>query len=119
MRGATIVEGVGPDAPTVVNERGGKQSFSPYRCDLLPAEALLAVAKVLKHGADKYGDGNWRSIRIPSHLNHAMTHILSYLAGDGQDEHLEHAACRLLFALDLKRIEDRVNAVIREDGEHP
>lgn len=97
------VAGVGKDAPTTVNAAGGKQSDSPYRCDLLPAQAVLAVAAVLKHGADKYGPNNWRAIPIGDNLNHALTHVLAYLAGDTQDDHLEHAACRILFALDLKR----------------
>ena len=100
---ARVVFGVGKDAPTTVNEAGGKQSDSPYRCDLLPAHAVLAVAAVLKHGADKYGENNWRKITVADNLNHAMTHIFAYLAGDEQDDHLEHAACRILFALDLKR----------------
>ncbi len=35
------IAGVGPDAPVVTNEAGGSQSSSPYRCDLLPAKAVL------------------------------------------------------------------------------
>lgn len=94
------VEGVGRDAPTEVNEHGGKQSACPYRCDLLPGHALLAVAKVLKHGADKYGADNWHAITAAENLNHALTHLLAMRAGDESDDHLEHAACRILFALD-------------------
>src|ERR1043165_5051049 len=76
------VEGVGPDAQLTVNAKGGKQSDSPYRSDLLPPQALLAVARVLKRGADKYGDDNWRKIERQDHINHALTHILSFQAGD-------------------------------------
>lgn len=96
----TVVQGVGPDAPTVVNDKGGKQSASPFRCDLLPANATLAVAKVLAYGAAKYGDNNWRAIPLQDHLNHVLTHILAYLAGDESDDHLEHAACRMIMALE-------------------
>ena len=84
----------------VVNEHGGKQSSSPYRADLIPSRAALAVAKVLKQGADKYGAENWRKIHVRDHINHAMVHLLAYLAGDAQDDHLDHAACRILFALE-------------------
>lgn len=94
------VEGVGPDAPTFENEAGGKQSASLYRCDLLPPQACLRVAAVLKHGADKYGPRNWTAIPVDDHVNHAMTHLLAYLAGDDQDDHLGHAACRMLMALE-------------------
>lgn len=95
------VSGVGPDAPTTVNERGGKQSASLYRCDLLPPLASLEVSKVLKHGADKYGPNNWHKISLDEHLNHMLVHVLAYLAGDGQDDHLGHMACRALMALEI------------------
>jgi hypothetical protein len=94
------VSGVGPDAPTKTNATGGRQSDSPYRSDLLPPHALLAVARVLKHGADKYGENNWHLIPVREHIDHALTHILAYLAGDASDDHIEHAACRILFAAD-------------------
>jgi hypothetical protein len=100
MSAINVVPGVGPDAPTCVNEKGGKQSSSPFRCDLLPPLASLHLGKILKYGADKYGDKNWQLISVEDNLNHALVHILSYLAGDKQDDHVGHAACRLMFALD-------------------
>lgn len=102
LSGGELIEGVGPDAPTVTNAAGAKQSHVPYRCDLLPARATLAVAAVLHEGAAKYGPDNWRGIPVADHLNHAMTHVLAMLAGDTSDDHLEHAACRLLMALETK-----------------
>lgn len=95
-----ILEGVGRDAPTVVNEAGGRQSAVKHRCDLLPALATLSVAKVLAEGAEKYGEENWRLIPAKEHLNHALVHLFAHLQGDTQDEHLPHAACRVFFALD-------------------
>lgn len=99
---AAVVHGVGRDAPTVVSSGGGKQSYLPYRADLLPAKATLAVAEVLRSGACKYGEDNWRPLGVKDHINHAMVHILAYLAGDRQDDHLEHAACRMLMAVEVK-----------------
>ena len=101
-----MLEGVGKEAETVVNERGGKQSKVEYRFDLLPPQALAAVAKVLKEGAVKYGENNWHNIDSGDHLNHALIHIYADLAGDNQDDHLEHAACRILMALEM-RIRER------------
>lgn len=95
-----IIPGVGQGAPTVVNSKGGKQSSSPYRCDLLPAAASLHIASILKGGAEKYGDNNWRKIESISHVNHALVHIFSHLHGDTQDDHLGHAACRMVMALE-------------------
>lgn len=100
---AQAIEGVGKDAPTVTNAHGGRQSHCPYRADLLPPHALLAVAAVLKEGADKYGANNWHKISAADNINHALVHLLALTAGDTTDEHLEHAATRILFALDQVR----------------
>lgn len=94
------VVGVGPTAPTVTNEQGGKQSDSPYRMDLVPAQAIFTVANILKTGAEKYGENNWRKITVEDHLNHALVHAYAYLAGDSTDDHLGHFACRALMALE-------------------
>ena len=97
-----FVPGVGPDAPVVKTERGGLHSDTPYRVDVVPPKALLAVAGVLKPGTEKYGLDNWRRIARREHLNHALVHIFAHLAGDQSDDHLTHAACRLLFALETE-----------------
>src|SRR5262245_38136020 len=102
MSQATIVNGMGPDTPTYANENGGRQSDIPFACHLLPASALLSVARILKDGADKYGPDNWRSIPRHEHLNHCLAHVLAHLAGDSSDDHLGHAATRLLFALETE-----------------
>ena len=89
-----------------------KQTNIPMRCDLLPPYAIMAVANVLKEAVDKYGAmddatgmttsaPNWRAIPVNDHLNHAMAHILRHLSGDKSEDHLEHAATRLLFAVDI------------------
>jgi hypothetical protein len=98
---AMAVDGVGMDAPTETLPSGGRQSASPYRCDLLPAQSLLAAAGVLKVGADKYGVENWKLIPLRDHVNHALTHLLAFIAGDAQDRHLVNALCRVLFACEL------------------
>lgn len=95
-----IVPGLSPSQPTIFNEHGAGQSDSPYRSDLLPPLALLDLAKTLKMGAEKYGEDNWRKLALKDHINHALNHILAWQAGDRSDEHLNHAACRTLFALE-------------------
>lgn len=105
--GATLhaIPGMGPDAPTTVNARGGKQSALPYRFDLLPPLALAAVARVLEPGAKKYGEWNWLRITTDDNLNHALAHSFAYVARDASEghpiEHLRHAACRVLMALEI------------------
>jgi 5'-nucleotidase len=73
--GGSFVPGVGENVPVTVNENGGKQS---------------------------YGEWNWRRIPTSDHLNHALTHIFAYLAGDKQDDHIGHALCRLMFAQSME-----------------
>lgn len=95
------IKGVGPDAKTVANENGGFQSEVAYRLDLLPPQAILAVGKVLMKGIKKYPKDNWRKISVDEHLNHAMIHLTAHFAGDTSEPHLDHAACRILFALEV------------------
>jgi hypothetical protein len=90
--------------PVEVNANGGKQSRLETRSDLMPPAAFLAVAGVLKGGAEKYGDRNWRLITVREHLNHALTHAYQFLAGDAAEPHLSHAACRLMMALEVEMV---------------
>ena len=100
----SLVKGVEPDAPVVVNENGGKQSDSPYAFHMLPVSSVLAAAEVCAYGAKKYGEtiGNKNYTKIPTeeHINHAIAHMYAYLAGDRQDSHLPHAIVRCMFAYD-------------------
>jgi hypothetical protein len=94
------IPGVSKNEPVSVNQNGGRQSATPYRLDLLPARAVLEVGRVFAEGSAKHGIDNWRLISRAEQLNHALQHILAELAGDTQDEHLAHAAARLLMAIE-------------------
>lgn len=96
------LKGVGKETPSTTNEAGGKQSDIPFRLDLLDGPAILALSEVLAHGANKYGDNNWRKIDSSSHLNHVLMHIFAILAKDEQDDHFENAFCRMMMALAMK-----------------
>lgn len=96
------LQGVGPDTPIETNELGGQQSSVPYRFDLFDPASMFALAEVLDYGAKRYTPENWRLIDVNSNLNHVMVHIMAYLAGDTQDKHLEHAFCRMMFALGVE-----------------
>lgn len=98
-----MIDGVGPEAPTVTNENGGKQSKILYRFDLADPIAMFEMCRVLHEGAEKYGEDNWRNIPVRDHLNHLLIHVYAYLAGDRQDDHLTHALCRAMFAVALSR----------------
>ncbi len=110
-----VVEGVGRDSPTVVNEKGGKQSKVLYRFDLLDPGAMFEMTKVLKEGAEKYGDNNWRNIPVEDHLNHMLIHAYAYLAGDKSDEHLSHIMCRAMFAQAVELFDKDKNRCVDDE----
>jgi len=89
-----------PEAPVETNAAGGQQSNTG--CLLLETpRALLHVGGVFAHGASKYARGNWRLIPVEDHINHVLVHLMAHLAGDEQDDHLGHALCRMLMAVEL------------------
>lgn len=92
-------ESLGPEAPTVVNAQGGKQSKVAYRMDLLDPYAMFELGFILEQGAKKYGDNNWHKISRREHLNHALVHIFAELMSNEDDDHIGHALCRLMFAV--------------------
>ena len=61
-------------------------------------QQIIRIARVLKEGASKYQANNWRLIPEEEHLNHAMIHVMAAELGDTQDNHLDHALCRLMMA---------------------
>lgn len=114
-----MIDGMGIEQETTTNAAGGSQSDIPYRFDLIDAKAMFEMAKVLKEGADKYGEQNWRVIPVEDHLNHALAHIFAYLAGDTQDDHLSHILCRATFALGVKlqvEIPHKISALTEEEA---
>ena len=96
-----IVEGVGPDAPMVSDDRGYVSSATPYRMDLMPGKSLLHMAAIMAEGAKTHGENNWKNGSVENHLNKMLVHVFAYLAGDRQDDHLGHAAWRAMAALEI------------------
>lgn len=91
---------------------GTKDDGGKPRCDLLPADALLEVAKVMTNGAVRYGDRNWeQGLAWGRLVAAALRHLLAWMTGQDRDpdsglSHLAHAATCLLFlvAFDLRGI---------------
>ena len=109
----SMILGVQPNVPTETNERGGKQSATPYAFHLLPPNAIFAAAEVAKYGAGKYGetqlDRNYKKIPAEEHVNHAVQHLYAYLAGDTGDDHLAHAILRAMFAFEVDHEQNRTD----------
>ena len=96
------VQGVGPDSPIEENPHGGRQSRTLYDMSQIPALFLLTLSGLLKEGGEKYDRWNWLMLPTREHLNHAEIHVQAHQAGDTQEDHLLHAACRLMFAWSVK-----------------
>ena len=67
------------------------------RCDLLPPNALLRLARHFESGSKKYGDRNWE-LGIPCHsfADSGMRHLLKFMAGDTDEDHLIAAIWNLM-----------------------
>jgi hypothetical protein len=72
------------------------------RLDLIPPDALYAVAEILSYGAVKYGARNWeKGLEWHRLYRAAVGHMLSFWFGEEYDQesklpHLWHAACCIL-----------------------
>ena len=70
------------------------------RCDLLPAVAILRLAKHFEMGAVKYGEHNWqKGIPIHSYIDSSVRHLMKYLDGQTDEDHLCAATWNLVAAM--------------------
>ena len=90
---------------------GRKDDAGKLRWDLLPVGPVREVVRVLMHGADRYGEGNWRHVPEARRRYYAaaLRHVTTWFDGDRDDpdtglSHLAHAACCLLFLLALDEV---------------
>ena len=59
------------------------------RCDLLPADCVLRVAKTYQRGAEHYDARNWeKGVPASSFIDSALRHLLRWLDGDKTEDHL-------------------------------
>lgn len=76
---------------------------------LLSTEAMNQTAAVLKFGAQKYAEHNWRKgFSWSRPLAAAMRHITAFNNGEDKDpesglSHLAHAACCIMFLLEFEK----------------
>lgn len=95
------------DEPIPYRVSGRKDDAGKLRWDLVPWDAMRSVVRVLEHGADKYGEHNWRNVQNARtrYFAAGMRHLLDWWGGEERDpdsgeSHLAHAVCCALFLLD-------------------
>lgn len=65
-------------------------------------QAFDTLARTLTAGRCTHRAGAWRSKPVQKHLRHARKHLNLLASGSEGEDHLAHAACRLLMALELR-----------------
>jgi hypothetical protein len=68
------------------------------------AEAMEIVAEVMRHGAASHPDNDWLKRPPEYHIQRAQEHLQLRREGDQLQDHISHAATRLLMALTLREI---------------
>jgi hypothetical protein len=64
--------------------------------------ALSRIAAVMEKGACTHPSGDWRDESASFHTGRAERHLRLLRETDTTEDHLAHAACRLLMALELR-----------------
>ena len=91
------------DIPAPWAKEGVKFDSGKRRVDLVPTEAINALADILTAGSVKYGEHNWRHGMDWSRVyGAAQRHMLAFWGGDDIDAesgmpHLWHALTNLAF----------------------
>ena len=87
-------------------KEGTKYDGDKLMYDLIPAECLEELAKVLTYGAKKYAPNNWQKVdNFNSRYYSALQrHIEAWRKGEKVDaesglHHLSHALCNVMFLL--------------------
>jgi len=94
---------------TIHHEIGRKDDSEKTQYDLVPPLALEEIAKVMTFGAKKYAPNNWQHVDNAKarYTGAAMRHVEKFRQGVENDPetglpHLAHAACCLMFIIELK-----------------
>lgn len=110
---------VGQQAPIPMDlAQGTKFDADKIRMDLIPPEAVTALAAVLTFGAKKYADRNWeKGMGWSRPFGALMRHMWAWWGGEQKDpetgySHLWHALCCIAFLVTYEQrkigVDDRI-----------
>lgn len=99
---------------------GTKHDGAKIRMDLLPFEALEAVAEVLTYGAEKYADNNWQTVENGErrYLAALLRHLVARERSEARDGesgllHAAHMATNALFILWFELQKEKENGLTK------
>ena len=67
-------------------------------------QALQVIAGIMRDGVAQHPDNEWLRRSIEYHIGRAEEHLRLLSEGEQLEDHLAHAATRLLMALTLREI---------------
>ena len=91
------------DGTVIVPKEGVKFDSGKLRMDLLPPDALEALARILTDGAEKYGEYNWsKGMKWSRPYAALLRHLMAFWAGQDNDPesghpHLWHVLTNAVF----------------------
>ena len=91
-----------------------KYDSKKLRLSLLPFKAVEEIAEELQYGSEKYDDDNWRKCDdLSRYQDAALRHLFAAFQGERLDSesgktHLAHAACCVMFLMELDGEPDEV-----------
>lgn len=96
-----VLEGAREERDQSLKADGGK-----VRLELVPPEAILAIGRVMTHGAEKYGALSYREVEPERYIGALLRHFMAYLEGEEIDpdsglKHIEQVLCNAAFLVDL------------------
>lgn len=104
-----------------MSEGANKFDDQKLPVQLVDADFVKDVAKVLALGAQKYGENNWRGgLKWSRTYGATLRHLYAWFKGEDKDQesglsHLAHAACNIMFLMEWEKthpeLDDRTKIV--------
>jgi hypothetical protein len=94
------------EAASVCRDQSKKQDGGKLRMELIPPTALTSIARLLTHGAIKYGPNTWQSVEYERYVGAILRHLTAFIADptgydiDSGLPHIEHVLINAVFLND-------------------